>query len=205
MRLSPRLPDPPLVPSPDEGRTLLRRELLDADYHRTDLFTRLIDWLRRLLVDAVSAASGAPALSVFFALVLALVLAIALLLLLGRARTARVQRTESAAVLEDTTVSWQEWRARAEAAYRAGDFHAAVIDAFRALTVRHAELGDVTATPGSTAREVAAALAAAYPERDSELRHAAATFDLVMYGERPATAEQAQGMLALDEHWRVTA
>ncbi len=41
--------DPPLDPSGDEARRLLRRELADPKYYQDDLLERLMDWLERTL------------------------------------------------------------------------------------------------------------------------------------------------------------
>ena len=41
--------EPPLDPSGDEARSLLRRELLHPEYHQDNLILRLVNWLSRLL------------------------------------------------------------------------------------------------------------------------------------------------------------
>ena len=41
--------EPPLDPSGDEARSLLRRELLHPEYHQDNLVLRLVNWLSRLL------------------------------------------------------------------------------------------------------------------------------------------------------------
>ena len=66
--------DPPLVPTPDQGRDLLRRELLDPAYHQDDVIRRLLDWLRRRVLDVLDAASNAPPLSAFAAMAVGLAL-----------------------------------------------------------------------------------------------------------------------------------
>jgi len=40
------LPDPPLIPTGDEGRSMLRRELLRPEYNDQALVARFVDWLR---------------------------------------------------------------------------------------------------------------------------------------------------------------
>ena len=47
-------PEPPLDPSGDEGRRLLRDELLHREYHQQDLWQRLTDWLSRLIGSPTS-------------------------------------------------------------------------------------------------------------------------------------------------------
>ena len=53
-----RAPGPPLDPSGDEGRSLLRTELLKKEYHDQHLWQRLMHWLGRLFDRSVGAASG---------------------------------------------------------------------------------------------------------------------------------------------------
>ena len=94
--------EPPLVPSPDEGRSLLRRELLEADYREDDVLGRLLDWVRRLIVRTLDAASSAPPLSTFFAMLVGLLLVLALVWLVTRTRASRgVRRQRAAAVPDD--------------------------------------------------------------------------------------------------------
>ena len=61
--------EPPLVPTPDEGRSLLRRELLRPDYREDDVLGRLLDWVcSARSLRTLDAASSAPPLSTFFAM-----------------------------------------------------------------------------------------------------------------------------------------
>ena len=61
------------------------------------------------------------------------------------------------------------------------------------------ERGRLDDTPGATAHEVAGVLAREYPDRGSRVDTAAALFDSVLYGDRPATREQALDVLTLDD------
>jgi len=54
-------------------------------------------------------------------------------------------------------------------------------------------------TPGATAHEVADILAAEYPGHRDRMQAGALLFDQVLYGDRPATREQAVSVLALDD------
>ena len=54
-------PGPPLHPSGDEGRRLLREELLHGEYHRNDLWNRLLAWVGRLFRGGVDAAASTGA------------------------------------------------------------------------------------------------------------------------------------------------
>jgi hypothetical protein len=191
--------DPPLDPSPEEAESLLRRELLKPEYHDQNLLQRIPTWVDRQVSRGLDAASGAPPLSTFAAMVLLVLLVGALAWLLTRARaTARTERGQRA-VLTDEVVSAAELRARAERAFAEERYVYAVIDAYRALAVRQVERGRLDDAPGATAHEVALALAAEYPHQRPRVDASAALFDAVLYGDRPASRDQAAGVLALDD------
>ena len=61
------------------------------------------------------------------------------------------------------------------------------------------ERGTLDATPGSTAHELATRLAARFPAQASGLVTAADLFDAVLYGDHPASREDARSVLALDD------
>lgn len=191
--------EPPLVPSPEEGRSLLRRELLEADYREDDVLGRLLDWVRRVVERTLDAASSAPPLSTFFAMLVGLLLLLTLAWLVTRTRAGRRARQQDVAAVPDDTVSADEWRARAEAAYSSGDHSTALVDGFRALAVRQVERGQLDDAPGATAHELAVALRTLHPARGQHVDEGARLFDLVLYGDREATAEQARSVLALDD------
>ena len=197
------LSDPPLVPSGDEGRSWLRRELLHPEYHQQNVVEQVVTWLQRQLDKGIEAASHAPPLSTFAAMLLFLLLVGGLAWLLSRARrTARLTAVEGP-VLTDETVTAEQLRARAEAALAEGRYALALVDGFRALAVRQVERGRLEDLPGATAHEVAAALATAYPEQRVRVDGSALLFDQVLYGDRPATRDQASGVLALDDELAV--
>ena len=157
--------DPPVVPSPDEAESLLRRELLKPEYHDQNVVQQILRWVERRVGDGLDAASGTPPLSAFAAMVVLVLLAGAIGWMLTRARaTARSER-EHRAVLTDEKISAAELRARAEQAFAEERFEDAVVDAYRALAVRQVERGRLDDTPGATAHEVAGALAAEYPHQ----------------------------------------
>ncbi|GAA4378778.1 DUF4129 domain-containing protein [Nocardioides caricicola] len=191
--------EPPLDPSGDEARSLFERELVRPEYHDRDVFQQLLDWIGRAIDDTVNAASDAPPLSTFAAMVAFLALATALALLLSRARrTARVAK-ERRAVITDETLTARELRERAERALAEGRNADAVVDGFRALAVRQVEHGLLDDLPGATAHEVATAVGAAHPGQRQRVDVTAALFDSVRYGDRPATSAQARGVLELDD------
>ena len=191
--------EPPLDPSQDEARHLLERELVRPEYHRHNVLDQLMDWLDRFVNGTVNAASDAPPLSAFLAMVAFLALVLALAWLLSRARrTARAERSK-AVVAADETLTAAELRRRAELALAEGRNAEAVVEGFRALAVRQVERGWLDDLPGATAHEVAVAVGSAHPDARSRVDRTAMLFDEVRYGDRPATREQAADVLALDD------
>ena len=193
------LADPPLDPTGAEARARLRRELLRPEYHDQFFLQRILNWLSRQVDSGLGRASQAPALSTLMAMVLAVALVVVLGLLVSRARRTAREPGRKPAVLTDEVVTAEELRARAEAALAAGRFEEAVIDGFRALTVRQVERGRLDDAPGATAHEVADVLALVHADRADRVREGARLFDEVRYGDRPATREQAGSVLALDD------
>ena len=192
------LTEPPLDPSPDDASSLLRRELVRPEYHDRDVLQQVLDWIDRAVEGAVDAASRTPPLSTFAAMVAFLLLALGLGWLVSRARrTARVAR-DRAVLPAGTTPRAADLRARAELALAEGRAEDAVLDAFRALTVRQVERGLLDDRPGATAHEVAVAVGAAHPDQRPRVDGTAALFDAVRYGDRPASPAQARAVLELD-------
>jgi hypothetical protein len=192
--------DPPLDPSGDEARRLLREELLHREYHRTDLWGRLLDWLGRIFRGGVDAASGSSTATALVTTIVVLVLVVALALVLTQLRRdRRGRRRRAEAVLPDDRPSATVLRRRAEEALAAGRFADAVVDGYRALAARQIEHGRLEDRPGATAHEIAALLATTYDARGRSITAAADLFDATRYGDRPATADEARTVLALDD------
>jgi hypothetical protein len=189
----------PLDPSPDDARSWLQRELLDPEYHQENLVERLVTWLQRLVLRGLAAAEQAPPLSTFAAMLVFLLLLGGFVWLLSRTRGSHRDRTAAGPVLNDEVVTAAELRARAEAALAGGRPEEAVVDGFRALAVRQVERGRLEDSPGATAHEVAMTLATRYPQHGERVGDNARLFDLVLYGDRPATPDQATGVLSLDD------
>lgn len=199
IRLPARLADPPLDPSADEARSWLRRELLHPEYHQQNLIQQVLTWLERQINRGLAAADQAPPLSTFAAMVVVVLLAVGLGWLVSRARRTARTREDARAVLTDEKVTAAELRARAEASLTAGRHADALVDGFRALTVRQVERGRLDDSPGATAHEVATALGTTYPHQRPRVDDSAMLFDSVLYGDRPATRDQATGVLELDD------
>jgi cbb3-type cytochrome oxidase subunit 3 len=188
--------DAPLDPSPGEARSWLQRELLDPEYHQQNVVERLVTWLERHL-DGGLATAGL--LSTAAAILIFLLLLGALAWLLSRIQRTRRARTATGPVLSHEVVTAAELRARAEAALAEGRPEEALVDGFRAMAVRQVERGRLDDSPGATAHEVALLLATEYPQHGAAVGDNALLFDLVLYGDRPATTEQATGVLILDD------
>jgi hypothetical protein len=190
---------PPLDPSGDEARSWLGRELLHTEYHQQSLVERLLTGLQRLVERGLDAAAHTPPLSAFAAIVVFLLLVAALAWLLSRARRTARRTPVGGPVLGHGPVPAAALRARAEAALAEGRARDAVVDGFRALAVRQVESGRLDDAPGATAHEVADLLGTTYPEQRQRVVGSARLFDVVLYGDRPATGEQARDVLALDD------
>ncbi|GAA4118730.1 hypothetical protein GCM10022215_20620 [Nocardioides fonticola] len=191
--------DVPVLPDPDRARDLLRRELLDPAYQTDDLLRRLLDLLDRVLSDGVGRAGAIDGLGLALALLVVLSLVLAVAWLASRVRSEGRRPAPSGRVLEEDGVVAAELRRRAEAALLDGRLAEAVVEGFRALTLRQYEAGVLPENPASTVAEVASALAAAHPERAQTVRLVASLFDAVRYGGRTPTVELARGVLALDD------
>ncbi|GGR56247.1 hypothetical protein GCM10010197_23540 [Nocardioides luteus] len=195
---------PPLAPTPEEGRSWLQRELAKPEYHDLDIVERILRWIERTFSGRLPSPDDVPWVQTAAALVVFALLLVGLGLLVSRARRSpRVARDRNGDVLTDEALSAAELRERAEAAYAAGDHRTAVVDGFRALARRQVERGRLAEDPGLTALEVAASL-----EREMSLGgragRAAELFDEVLYGDHPATGEQARGVLDLEQELAVS-
>ncbi len=196
------LADPPLDPAPDEARSRLRRELLKPEYNEENLVQRLITWLQRQVDRGIETAHDAPPLQTLAAMLVALLLLGGLAVLLSRVRRTARERDGSRPVLSEESVTAAELRARAEAALAAGRHAEALVDGYRALALGQVERGRLDDAPGATAHELAVLLDGAFPDLGGRFERAATLFEEVLYGDRPATREQAVTMLALDDDLR---
>lgn len=194
---------PPLAPSPDEGRSWLRHELAHREYHDLDIVQRLLRWLGRLLDGSLSTDGGLSWPSTIATMVVIITLVLGVGLLVSRARREPGQgRSRKGGVITEEVVTAAELRSRAEAAYAAGDHATAVVDGFRALARRQVERGRLEDDPGLTADEVARTLERELPVEGRALA-TARLFDEVLYGDHPATVEQAAGVLSLEHELAV--
>lgn len=188
-----------LKPEPDEARSWFRRELLNPDYQRENPIQRLVRWIQRTLERSVETVGSLPVAGQLAAMVVGLALVLAIGWLVSRGRRTRRSGEAPGRVLTDERVGAAELRRRAELALAGGRFGDAVIDGFRALTVRQVELAALPDMPEATAHEVSLALAAQHPDLADHVSACARNFDLVLYGDRPAQRAQAEAVLALDD------
>ncbi|NHA66715.1 DUF4129 domain-containing protein [Phycicoccus flavus] len=190
--------DAPLDPSSDEARRWLEQELTSPRYHeQPGLLDRFRELVERLLDSGPR--TGLP--SVFVPIAVGLVLAVLALVLV---RVLRRDVGESGSgrgrgVLDVPDVPAATLRRQARDALDRGDWDTAVLDGLRAVARGAVERVIVDDAPGRTAHEVAVTLATPFPGEDAALIAAADAFDAVRYGERHATAEQARGVVALEE------
>ncbi len=192
-------PQAPVDPSPEQADSLLRRELLRPEYHDQNLLERFLGWLSDQFNAGLDAASQVSPIGAVGASIVFLVLLLLLGWLISRGRRDPRRVPEAGAVLTQERVTAADLRRRAESALAAGDPGRAVVEAFRALTVRQIEQGLLADLPGATAHEVAIVLGSTFSEQRPRVDSAATLFDLVRYGDRPATPDQAISILALDD------
>ena len=192
--------DPPLRPSGDEGRALLRRELLHPEYHDQNLLRRFVDWLARELDRLTAVTSASNPVVVLVTMLVVLGLLAGLVWFVSRLRRdRRTARARHGAVLGEAAVPAAAVRRRAEAALAEGRLEEALVDGYRAVALRQVERGRLDPSPGATAHEIARILAGAYPDEAARVSRSADRFDATLYGHRPATRDDAAEMLALDD------
>ena len=185
MRCAPlQLPSTAPLPSPDEARTRLGRELLRPEYHEEDLLGRVLGAIDRAFDRLLSATTSAPMGSVVLALIVGFALLAGLLWILTRLRRTGTARSAPETALPERRISAQEHRSPA-------------------AVLRPVEAGRVPERPGTTASELAAALMTlveSQPGSQAQLvRTVADDFDAVVYGHHEATSQQAEAALALDD------
>ena len=189
-------------PDPDQARAWLESELSKPEYHQQSLVERLLDWLGGLWDRLTALASNADELSTSVALALALAALVLALLVVPRVRRTPKAPAGDRAVLRAGRVTADEHLARAQTALAESRYSDAVVEAMRALARSMVDRGILEETPGSTAHEIAVALADAFPEHRERLQDAALLFDAVQYGGAGASRDQATSLLALHDELR---
>jgi hypothetical protein len=192
-------------PDRDEARRLLQEELAGREYAEAEP-NPVLEWLGEVFAGFAewldSLGGGVPAFPGWVLAVIVVGLAVLVLLVVRPRTNAAGRARRDTAVLADRSSTPGDHRRAAAAALASGDHDAALASWFRAL-VRQAEVRTVLdARPGRTATEAAHALAAVFPAEHDALHDAAAMFNEVVYGERSATAAQAESVRRLDARMR---
>jgi hypothetical protein len=177
-------------------RELRRREYAEA---QPSLVTRVVGRVLRevgeLLARAAEAAPGGRLGLLALLVLVALLVAVVLRRVGPLARAARPPTLFAGSAV----LTADEHRVRAQAAAEQGRWAEAVRERLRAV-VRELEAREaLDPRPGRTASEVARDGGAAVPEVAADLVRAAALFDEVWYGGRPADASSYAVLVAVDE------
>ena len=188
-------------PDPDQARAWLEGELARPEYRRS-LLERFVSWLGDVWDRLTGVTARSSALSTAAAIVLLVLLLVLIAVVATRLRREPAVRRDGAVLLNAAATSPEEHRVRAETALHEGRFDDALVEAFRALASRSLRRGLVEERPALTAHELAADLTVAFPDHVPRLAGAADLFDRVFYGHQQATADDATGVLALDDALR---
>jgi hypothetical protein len=192
--------DVPVDPDANTAREWAREELAKHEYQGgtgTNWLQRFFDWISNLISSLGNGFGGAWGGWGFVVavIVVAGVIVLAVWLLVGPLRRSRGRGGDDEE-LGDPTLSADQLRENAQAAARAGDWNAAVIDAYRALIRSLAQRDAIDAPPGMTAFEAALAASASMPAIASGVTADADVFDAVRYGHLAATREHYDHVLA---------
>jgi hypothetical protein len=186
----------------DEARELAEEELRSPVYDAAEPtpLERFARWIGDRLSDLLDGVVGlGPGGYGGLLLLVGVVVVAVVVVRLVVGRVGRDARGPGGAVLGATVRSAAEHRRAADEHARRGEWAAAVQERMRAV-VRGLEERDLIApAAGRTAPEVAAEAGRLLPERAAELRTAAAAFDAVVFGGRPAGPDDDARLRALDE------
>ena len=183
-----------LDPTPDQARSWLVEELAKAEYQDSASFVeRFFRWLGELFNrQPTGSADGvnAPPI-VLIAIGLALIVALVFLLLRIRADR-EVVKAPREAVLGELDLSRADYLARADAALRAQQWGAAVLDYTRAFARDAADRDLLHDAPSLTAHEIGVRLGPVFPMLADDISSGMDRFDTVRYSRYAATAADAQ-------------
>ena len=191
-----------LHPDPDTARSWLERELSRPEYHES-LLEQLRNWLGEVWLRLQSAALGASPLSTAAFVVVLVVLVLVVVLVATRVRNDPTRHGQRGALLVDGVMNADEHRRVAETCLASGDLDVALVEGFRAIATRAVQRGVLEDRPGLTAHELTVGLGPAFPDHAAALARASTLFDLVFYGDQPATTADARAVLDLDDALRL--
>ena len=200
--------DVPVVPDADTARRWAREELADPAYHRgKSLLDRILEWIMDLvnrIFGGGQAASIDPRMIGIALLAVIVVVALVALWIAGPVRRSRRTAAERLVFDVEDARTADEMRAASIAAAARGDWHAAVLDRFRALVRGLEERALLEERAGRTAHEVAIDAGAVLPALREELLSASALFDEVCYGDASGSEPSYRALVELDESARAS-
>ncbi|MGC1209567.1 MAG: DUF4129 domain-containing protein [Ornithinimicrobium sp.] len=184
----------------DEARDLLVRELAKPEYNqRENPLVRFARWLSEQLDNLLNVLPGSGSLSaVLIIAVILIVISAVVFASRQRLRDRALSIKAARSVLGEENLSAKEFRARANRSAASGDWDAALLDYYRALTAGAGERTLLDDAPTRTAHEVAGALATTFPDHGAELGWSADAFDRVRYGQQSCTQAEAERVRDLD-------
>ncbi|SHK05083.1 protein of unknown function [Pseudonocardia thermophila] len=190
---------PPIDIGRDEAADAAARELARPIYHDDrGLIATIFDWIVERIADLIAVAADATPGGYLSLLVLLAVLVAAIVVI--RLRIGSVGRSTYGAqeLFSGGPVPAAEHRREADAFAARGEWAEAVRSRMRAIVRGLEERDLLDVRPGRTADEAAREAGAVLPQCATDLRAAAAVFDDVWYGERPATQEMDAQLRAVD-------
>lgn len=195
---------PLYLPDRDEATGEMVQELARREYAQA-MPNPIVVFLKQVWADFVQWVDSLNALAPnlgWLVVLLALAIVITLIVLFARPRLqrrARAAQETGAAVDLDASLGADDYRRRADRALLAADYATAVLERFRAVVARAEERTLLDPQPGRTATEVSTALALAFGDEASALRHAAMLFNTVHYGHHEPTAQDVSWLAGLED------
>jgi len=196
--------DPSSLPvpgsDPAEVRETADRILARAEFgDQRSLLQRAWDWVFEQLDQFVGTLLGGSGGDVFGWAVVIVLAAVAAFFAVRFTRGVRRDPASAPGVAGATRRPAEDWRADAEAQERAGDWRAALRCRYRALVADLAGAGLVEEVPGRTAGEYRRQVLTSVPDRAGDFAAATDLFEAAWYGNRPAGADEARQVAALDD------
>jgi hypothetical protein len=195
----------PVDPDAPEARELLLGELGKPEYEAArpnwfDVAAQAVwDWITSLFDGGFS---GPPVVTL---VILGVLLTVGIVLAFVLFGAPRLNRRSAAlgGVFGSTDVrDTAELRRAAEAAAARGDWTLGIQEMFRAMARGLAERAVLTASPGTTAHDLAERAGAQFPVFADRLRDAARVFDEVRYLGVDGTADRFQSVASLERELR---
>jgi hypothetical protein len=194
-------PEPPIVISRAQAQQEARRELSKPVYHQHDPspVERAATWVIQHVLDLLHrAARVAPHGNAGLLVLLGLVLLVVVAVWYRLGPPARSRRQHSAARPFDHVRTPDEHRRAADRYAADQEWAEAVRERLRAIISDLQRRALLEPRAGLTANEAAQEAGKALPGRVAELRQAAAVFDAIWYGGRPAGPEDYELLRTVD-------